>query len=124
MASYPDQEISVVFDTWYEYEGGYSDFDGFTVELYDGTQWISVAPAGGWVTTDISASTNYCGSIDSIYVDAKPGFTDLSNGWLTKTITTTMSANPSDFKIRFVHGSDSGNNEAGAFIDNVGVYLE
>ncbi|MDD5308845.1 MAG: hypothetical protein PHU25_16140 [Deltaproteobacteria bacterium] len=109
--------VTLSFDVWYRYENqnGFAPYDGFTVELFDGTSWTSVAPAGGWDTVSITATG--CGTAP--YVNGKPGFEDTSNGWVVKSITVPSGALVSTFKVRFVHGSDNATTDYGAYIDNV-----
>jgi hypothetical protein len=112
----------LTFDIWYEYVGG-SSWDGLTVELWSGSEWVMTEPVGGWDTNAISAH-NYCNSSDLSYVDGLPGFTGQQTSWVTKTISFLNTSAPSDFKFRFIHGSDGVEQLAGAYIKNVALSLQ
>jgi hypothetical protein len=106
--------ITLTFDTWYEYEQyGLVYYDGFLVEMWNGSAWVQVAPVGGW---DHRVDIYGC---SGIHVEGKDCFAHESGGWLAKTFTSTLTSYPSDFKFRFVHGSDVDGHYDGAFIDNV-----
>lgn len=106
--------VTLSFDAWYEYEQfGLVYYDGLLVEMWSGSTWVQIAPVGGWDhTIDIYGCSG-------IYVDGKQCFAHRSGGWLVKTFTVTLTTYPSDYKFRFVHGSDSDGHYDGAFIDNV-----
>lgn len=106
--------MTLTFETWYEYEKfGLVYYDGFLVEMWNGSTWTRIAPVGGW---DHTISIYGC---SGIYVEGEDGFAHTSSGWVTKTFTVTLTSYPATFKFRFVHGSDVDGHYNGAFIDNV-----
>ncbi len=116
MSPYGGDQITIQFDVWYFYEDDTYDYDGLRVELWSGAAWAGPPPVGGWDTTDFDCSYSCSG----VYLDGKAGFTASSGGWVTKTILPAVqSTYPSDFKIRFVHGSDGSVTEYGGYVDNI-----
>ena len=117
--------ITLSFWHWYVFEWCSSTcgadnpvpcaLDGGNVEVYDGSSWVRVTPAGGYPGT--------LRFFDSYYLhplkDA-PGFNADGTGstWLEETFDVTAHAS-SLFQIRFVFGSDSGVGEDGWYIDDV-----
>ena len=107
-------------DLWYHYEGTAGDWDGVTVEFWNGSSWYQVDPESGWDTSSINAD-DYCGEAVP-YIHGLSGFTGDGSEWQTVTFILTESTYPADFKFRFVHGSDGYvSNYAGAYIDNVSL---
>jgi hypothetical protein len=116
--------VTLGFDLWYEYEGGYWDWDGLIVEFQYAGEWHQVEPVGGWDVDSISAYM-YCDETDTPYVNEKPGWTGESGEWTTQLFMFDLpgSEELGSLLFRFVHGTDGGGQYAGAYIDNLALTI-
>jgi len=117
--------VTLTFWHWYELEwcvstcGAYNPdpaaLDGGNVEVWNGSAWVPVTPAGGYPGT--------LRFFDSYYthpMQGDPGYnadgTELT--WLQATFDLTPHLNAA-LRVRFVFGSDSGVSEDGWYIDDI-----
>jgi len=92
------------------------------VEFWDGTSWYQTEPVEGWDKAFLNGS----GCSQDPYIHEKAGFggwtSDYQAYWNIKHFVLSCDPCPSDFQIRFVHGSDNGYPTYGAAIDNIRLY--
>ncbi len=117
-----DQTITMTIRHWFTFEGSILNSDGGVVQIATENpdveaSWSTIAPNGGTV---------YVPGVNAAFppVDNNPAFSgnDPDEGtWVESTFDVTEFSGQSEFYIRFVIGSDSGNERGGWYIDDVEI---
>ena len=118
-----DQTVTMTIRHWFQFEGGLGNNDGGIVQVTTGdpnqlkTGWVTLEPTGG---------VTYLPNVNASFspVDGNPGFSgnddDNEGMWVESTFDVTPYVGPQLY-VRFVIGSDSGNERAGWYIDDVEI---
>ncbi len=119
-----DQTVTMTIRHWFVFEGSISNNDGGVVQVTTGNPELLL---DGWTTIEpLEGGVTYLPNISASFppVDNNPGFSGNDNEnegmWVESIFDITEYAGP-DLHIRFVIGSDSGNQRAGWYIDNVEI---
>ncbi len=119
-----DQTVTMTVRHWFQFEGSISNNDGGVVQVTTGDPeqlingWLTIEPLEGGVTYLPNTNASFPP------VDGNPAFSgnDSENEgmWVESIFDITEYAGP-DLHIRFVLGSDGGNQRSGWYIDNVEI---
>ncbi|MGH1343126.1 MAG: hypothetical protein ACRBN8_16330 [Nannocystales bacterium] len=119
-----DQTVTMTIRHWFQFEGSISNNDGGIVQVTTGDPDQLV---DGWVTIEpLEGGVVYLPNVNASFppVDGNPAFSGNDNEnegmWVESIFDVTEYAGP-NLHIRFVIGSDGGNERAGWYIDNVEI---
>jgi hypothetical protein len=108
-ATVPAASPRLSFWHWYQFETGYSDYDGgnLSVSTDGGSTWALLTPDGGYPCTSITAL-------------AQPGYGRSSDGWEEAFFDLASYAGQS-VRLRWHFGSDSSVTELGWYVDDISL---
>jgi len=116
--------VQLSFWQWYEYEGTpVRWWDGGMVQISGdgGTSWTDVIPSPGYQGTIDGGDT--CSPPGSGEIEGHQGWSGLTYGnfWHQVTVNIVPAFRTSNFRVRFVHGTDPATEEYGWLIDDFAV---
>lgn len=102
------EKIHLSFSHWYRME---SAWDGGQVQVWNGSQWLTATPIGGYPMDALSA------------LEWDSGYSGASNGWEVARFDLSAEAND-EFQVRFVFGSDESISDLGWYLDDIAIASE